>query len=332
MSSAGNAFFLLSRRAAWYGGVLFAAITLNFALPRLAPGDPAYFLVGRTVSELTVEQRQALLAEVGLDRPLFEQYRRYLAGIFTGDWGVSLRYGTSVTSVLADRLPWTLLLGGSAMVLSVALGIGLGVFAAWKRGRKEDFGSLFLAMVFDSMPAFVVAMILIGVFSVTLGWLPAFGAGHPDATHGLAFVWETFRHLILPVVTLTITHIGGLFLITRFSMMNAMNEDYVVMAAAKGVGDGVIAFRHALPNALLPIYTNIAVSIGTFMGGNVVVETVFSYPGLGRLIYDSIFARDYNVLQGAFLLVVVLVVGVNFLADMTYPLFDPRVRRPGART
>ncbi|MBI4178348.1 ABC transporter permease [bacterium] len=320
-----------SGRILAYGLSLFVALTINFALPRLAPGDPAYFLLGRAVSELTDAERAKLLSEVGLDRPILEQYGRYLAGIVTGDWGISLRFGKPVTAILAERVPWTLLLGGSALIVSVLLGMTLGVFAAWKRGQKEDIGILSFVMLLDSMPAFWVAMMLIGVFSVTLGLLPAFGAVPIGAAGGMSQVIEVVRRLILPVATLTVTHVGSVFLITRYSMVTALREDYIVMAEAKGVGERGVVFRHALRNALLPIYTSITVMLGTLLGGNVVVETVFAYPGVGRLIYESILARDYAVMQGAFLLIVFLVLAANLMADLAYPLIDPRVRRQGVK-
>ena len=307
------------------------ALTLNFALPRLAPGDPAYYLLGQAVSDLTPEERLQVLSEFGLDRPVLEQYWRYLAGVARGDLGVSLRFGKSVSSVLVERVPWTVLLVGIATALSVLLGVGAGTVAAWKRGRKQDVGILSVVMILDSMPPFWVAMLLIAVFAVALGLLPSFGAVPLGTTGGLAFGTGVAKRLVLPVTTLSLAHVGSVFLITRSSMLTALGEDYVVMAEAKGVSERGVVFRHALRNALLPVYTNVTLSLGALLGGAVVVETVFSYPGLGQLIFESVLARDYNLVQGAFLLVVVGVVAANLLADLTYPLIDPRVRRPGAR-
>jgi peptide/nickel transport system permease protein len=185
-------------------------------------------------------------------------------------------------------------------------------------------------MFLDSMPPFWVAMLLISLFSVTLGFLPAFGAVPIGATGDAAYVVGVAKRLVLPVATLALAQIGSVFLISRYSMLTALGEDYMVTAEAKGVGEVGLVFRHALRNAILPIYTNATLSLGVLLSGAVVVETVFSYPGLGQLIFESVLARDFNLLQGAFLLVSVGVVAANLLADLTYPLIDPRVRRLGA--
>jgi peptide/nickel transport system permease protein len=320
----------IMRRVLQYGLVLFAVLSINFALPRLAPGDPAYFLVGEALQDMTPEEIQQVLSEFGLNRPVLEQYWSYLWGIVRGEWGTSLRFGKPTTEVLLERVPWTLLLSGSALGLSSLFGVMTGVVAAWKRGRRQDVGILSLVMFLDSMPPFWVAMLLISLFSVTLGFLPAFGAVPIGATGDAAYVVGVAKRLVLPVATLALAQIGSVFLISRYSMLTALGEDYMVTAEAKGVGEVGLVFRHALRNAILPIYTNATLSLGVLLSGAVVVETVFSYPGLGQLIFESVLARDFNLLQGAFLLVSVGVVAANLLADLTYPLIDPRVRRLGA--
>ena len=317
-------------RLAQYALVLWIALTLNFALPRLAPGDPLDYLFGQEVNTLTEAQKQQVLRELRLDRPVLEQYVGYFTGILQGDLGRSVRYRAPVTDVLADRVRWTLLLIVPALILKAVIGTVLGAAAAWRRGSPRDLGLLTVMLALDSMPAFWTGMILISVFAVQLGWLPSFGAmplGAGTDTFTLAI--EIGRRLILPVTTITLATVGSVFLLARASMLTTLGEDYVMMAQAKGLSERTVVLRHALRNALLPVYTSLTLSLGVLASGAVVVETVFSYPGLGRVVYEGVLARDYPLLQGAFLFVTVGVVAANLLADLTYPLLDPRVRRPG---
>lgn len=321
----------LSRRAGQYLLVLWVAVTLNFALPRLAPGDPLHYLLGQEANTLTPEQRERVLAQYGLDRPVPAQYASYLAGLVRADLGTSVRFGRPVRDILVDRLPFTLLLVVPAIVLSTVLGTALGVLGAWKRGRPLGVALLVGMLFLESAPSFWIGMLLIAVFSVELGWLPSFGTGPLVAVDGLpAYGVEVARRLILPVATITLATVGGTFLLARASLLTTLGEDYVLLAEAKGVPGRSVVFRHALRNALLPVYTNVALRFGALAGGAVVVETVFGYSGLGRLVYESVLARDYPLLQGAFLLISVGVIAANLLADLTYPFLDPRVRRPGA--
>jgi peptide/nickel transport system permease protein len=307
--------------------VIWIALTLNFALPRLAPGDPLAYLFGPEVNTLTPAQRQQVLRELRLDRSIPEQYVAYFTGILRGDLGRSVRFRAPVTDVLADRVPWTLLLILPALLLQAIVGTTLGALAAWRRGSGRDLGLLTAMLALESMPAFWTGMILISVFAVRLGWLPSFGA-MPLAAGGdrLTLFLEIGRRMILPVVTITLGTVGAVFLLTRASMLATLGEDYVLMAQAKGLSDRRVIFGHALRNALLPVYTSLTLSLGALASGVVVVETVFTYPGLGRVIYEGVLARDYPLLQGAFLLVTLGVVTANLLADLTYPLLDPRVR------
>ena len=265
-----------------------------------------------------------------LDRPVWEQYLGYFTGVVRGDLGRSVRYRAPVTDVLADRLPWTLALVIPALILKAVIGTGLGALAAWKRGSGRDLGLLTGMLALDRCPAFWTGMILISVFAVQLGWLPSFGAMPlGSSADGLTLAIEIGRRLILPVTTITLATVGAIFLLARASMLTTLGEDYVLMAHAKGLPERTVLL-HALRNALLPIYTSLTLSLGVLASGAVVVETVFSYPGLGRVVYEGVLARDYPLLQGAFLLVTVGVVGANLLADLTYPLLDPRVRRQEA--
>jgi peptide/nickel transport system permease protein len=320
-----------ARIALQYAGVLFVAIVLNFALPRLAPGDAVdYLLPPEAAGEVTAAERESVLAQYGLGGSPVTQFGSYLSRLAEGDLGVSIRYGQPVTEVLTERIGWTLLLVGGALALSTLLGVLLGFFAAWRRGSKSDTTSLTGVMVLDAMPPFFVGLLLILVFSVSLGWLPIFGALPATEASGLALVFEASQRLILPLVTLTLGFVGTVYLIARASLVGELQEDYVLMAEAKGLSPRQVR-RHAQRNALLPVVTITLVGLGTLIGGAAVVETVFSYPGLGRLIYESVLARDYPVLQGAFLLLAVGVLLCNFVADLLYPLLDPRLRRPVAQ-
>ena len=312
----------------YYLGVFFVILTINFALPRIAPGDPAIYLVGEDIQYMSEEERAQVLREFKLDRPVSEQFWAYLGGIFTGDMGTSLIYGRPVWEVVLTRLPWTLLVMGVSLVLSALLGTLIGIIGAWKRGGRRDVGALALVMFLSSIPPFWIAMLLITLFSATLAWLPSYGAYAIGVVPGTApYFISVLKRLVLPVMTLTLVRTGGLFLTARSSMIMAMEEDYVMLAHAKGLRESAVVFKHAFRNALLPIYTNMMMAIGHLVGGAAVIETVFSYPGIGNTIYESVVARDYSLLQGSFLVISVSILLANFLADIGYPLLDPRIRR-----
>ncbi len=316
------------RTSLQYVAVLFAAVCLNFALPRLAPGDAAdYLFPPELAGSISPEQRAEVLREFGLDQPVLTQFGQYLLGLAQGDLLLSVRYGRPVVDVLAERIGWTLLLVGSAVVLATLIGTFLGFRSAWRRGSAGDTGVLSGVMFVDALPPFFIGMLLLLVFSVELGWLPTFGAQPTTAAGGVALLVEVATRLVLPLVTLTLASIGPIYLIARSALLAELREDYVLMAEAKGLSAARVR-RHAERNALLPVSTVVLIGLGTLVGGAAVVQTVFSYPGLGRLIYESVLARDYPVLQGAFLLLAVSVILANFVNDLLYPLLDPRVRRP----
>ena len=315
------------RTVAQYGAVLVAAIALNFALPRLAPGDAIdYLLPPEQAGALTPEQRAEILDRFGLNDPLPEQFKDYVAGIARGDLLVSIRFGRPVTSLLGERVGWTLLLVGGALVLSTVIGALLGFRSAWRRGTSADTGTMAGMMFLDALPPFFVGMLLLLAFSVGLGWFPSYGALAPSDARGLESIGEVLKRAVLPIATLAIAGLGPMYLVARSALVSELAEDYVLMAEAKGLTDKEVR-RHAARNALLPVSTVALVGLGTLVGGAAVVETVFSYPGLGRLIYESVLARDYPVIQGAFLLLIVTVVVANLLNDLVYPYLDPRVRR-----
>lgn len=319
------------RRAGGYAAVLFVALLLNFALPRVAPGDPVdYLLPPQTAGDVSPEQRQRALSNFGLDEPLPVQLQQYFVNLAQGDLGLSVRYARPVTEILGERIGWTALLVGGALVLSTLIGVLLGFASAWRRGSATDTGTLTAVMVIDAMPPFFTGLLLIFVFSVQLDLLPVFGALPASGATGIGFAGDVLERLILPLVTLTLGYLGTVYLVARAALIGELEEDYVLMARAKGL-DARGVRRHAQRNALIPVTTVTLVGLGTLVGGAAVVETVFSYPGLGLLIYDAVLTRDYPLLQGAFLLLAAGVLLANFIADLLYPLLDPRVRRAGAQ-
>ncbi len=315
-----------ARTCLQYGLVLSVAVVLNFALPRLAPGNPIdYLLPPELAGTLTPQQRQQVLSQFGLDQPVLVQFREYVTALARGDLLYSVRYGRPVRDLLAERAGWTLLLVGGGVILSTVVGTLLGFRSAWKRGTAGDVRTLGVVMLIDSMPPFFVGMLLILVFSVYLGLFPIISALPTADTSSVSLLFEAGRRLILPLVTLALAGLGPIYLVARSALVSESQEDYVLMARAKGL-TGRQVRRHAERNALLPVSTVTLTSLGTLVGGAAVVETVFSYPGLGRLIYESVLARDYPVLQGAFLLLTIGVLLANLVNDLLYPLLDPRVR------
>ncbi|HEV8339745.1 MAG TPA: ABC transporter permease [bacterium] len=318
----------LAGKGGQYALVLLFAITLNFLLPRMMPGSPLVFLAGEDVSFLTEEQRGALVNSLGLDRPLWAQYGRYLFQLARGDLGHSFQKARPITEIIGERLPWTLLLVGLSLLIATLVGIAWGALAAWRRGTMMDIGSLGLSMFFESTPSFWLGMIFIALFAAGLGWFPIFGAVTPGAVlHGWAHVSNVAWHLVLPLATLTLITIPGMFLIMRYSMLTVLGEQYIATARAKGVEERRVLFRHAIRNALLPVATVFMLNVGFIVSGATVIETVFSYPGVGRLLYEAVLNRDYPVIQATFFIITISVIVANILADLLYPLIDPRVRR-----
>ncbi len=314
-------------KSAQYLLVLALTVALNFMLPRMMPGSPMVFLAGEDVGFLTQEQRAQLYALHGLDQPRWKQFVTYAANLARGQLGYSFQRGRPIAAMIGERLPWTLLLVGLGLVLATIIGVALGALAAWRRGSAVDLGTLGVAMLFESVPSFWLGMVLIAVFAARLGWLPIFGAGTAGVSlHGWANLVDRARHLVLPLSTLVLITIPGVFLIMRYSMLSVLGERYIATARAKGVAEAVVLRRHAVRNALLPVATVFMLNLGFIVGGATVIETVFSYPGIGRLLYEAVLNRDYPVIQGTFLIITVSVIAANLLCDLLYPLIDPRVR------
>ena len=312
-----------------YALVVLAAVIGNFALPRLAPGGPIEYLAPPADGSVTAEEREEILERFDLEGSTGQQFVAYVGNLAQGDLGTSIRDRRPVTEAIGDRVGWSLLLVGTAVVLSSVFGVMLGFASGWRRGSKRDVGILTAVLGVDALPAFFVGLMFLLVFSVKLGWFPVYGAVTSADVSGLARIGDIVRRLVLPGVTLTLVGLGSVFVVARSAMISETGEDYVFMARAKGLDESGVR-RHARRNALLPVSTVSLLGFSTLVGAATVVETVFSYPGLGSLGFDAVRARDYPLLQGVFLLFALLAIGVNLLNDLLYPLLDPRVRKAGS--
>ncbi len=305
--------------------VLLAIIVLNFFLIRAAPGDPAVVMAGEAgaTDELFVAQ---LREKFGLDRPMHEQLFLYVKGIASFDLGFSFRQQMPVSKLIMDRLPATLLLTGTAFAISLGLGVLLGGMAARRAGRWTDSAITALALVFYATPLFWVALMLVLLFSVQLDWLPSFGFETVGSGYtGLRYVLDVAAHLVLPAITLGLFFMATYTRMTRASMLEVSRLDFIKTARAKGLQDSVIQRRHVLRNALLPVVTLAGLQAGTLVGGAVLTETVFAWPGIGRLMYDALLQRDYNLLLGVFIVSSAMVLIFNLITDLIYRLVDPRI-------
>jgi peptide/nickel transport system permease protein len=305
--------------------VLFVIITLNFLLPRLMPGDPIMNVLGEEAFYGSPEVLEGLRAEFGLDGPLYVQYGRYLANLFSGDWGYSFLYMRPVLDSVALHLRWTLALVLPSILIGALIAAVFGSLAARFRGSRMDIGLSSSFLLAYSMPHYWLAMMLLFLFSFQLDWFPLGKVSSGD-TAGLAYALDVGWHMVLPLTVLTIFKASYDFLVVRNSVVAIYGEDYILMAQAKGLSETAVLFRHALRNALAPLVTVTAIQFGAIMAGALLVEVVFSWPGMGMLIYEAIGARDYSLLQGAFLIIAACMLVANFLADVVYAWLDPRTR------
>ena len=304
--------------------LILVLIVVNFFLIHLAPGDPVVYLAGQSGDE----QYYALIrAKFGLDKPLLIQLWVYLTNILRGDLGFSLSYQQSVAAVIFSRVPATFLLTGSAIMAATVGGVVLGVEAARRENSLFDRAATTFALFTNSFPSFSIGQLLLLFFALYLGLFPAQGISSVNRNlTGAVYLFDLLIHLVLPVLTLAVIEIALIMRLTRTEMLNILNENFITTARAKGVSERKVFYAHALRNALLPIVTVVGANLGMILSGAVLVETVFAYPGLGRLMIEVIAARDYPVLMGLFLLISISVVVVNFLTDITYTLLDPRIK------
>lgn len=300
--------------------------TMIFFLFRAMPGDPTAYIIDPSIP---AEARAQLMEKYGLDKGKFTQYKIFLSDLVKLDFGDSYFYGEPVMKIIKDRMPATLILMMTAMVFAYAIGIVLGSLMAWWRGGKLESVSVIIALFFRSAPTFWVGLMMIIIFSTILKWFPAQGmrtAGYIGDSFGEVFLNLDFlKHLILPSIVAGLYFLATPMLIMRNSMLEVMNEDYIEMAQAKGLKDKQIRYRHAARNALLPVITSGALFIGSAIGGQVLIEVVFSWPGLGREIVQAVSRHDYPLAQGIFIIISALMMFMNLVADILYAALDPRI-------
>jgi peptide/nickel transport system permease protein len=300
----------LARRLVLTIPVLLGVATLVFSLIHLIPGDPAQAMLGEAAPQADVEE---LRHRLGLDRPLVEQYGVFLQGLAKGDLGTSLRTGLPVTEQIVERMPATIELAAAAMLVAIAFAMPLGIIAAVRRGTAVDHAAMTISLAGVSVPNFWLGPMLAIVFAVELGWLPVSGRG-------------TWAHLVLPAISLGAALAAILARMTRATMLEELREQYVQAARARGVSRLRAVLRHAFRNSLIPVVTLLGLQFGAVLTGAVITETIFAWPGIGRLLIQSIGFRDYPLVQGCILLIALTYVGVNLLTDMFYGVLDPRIR------
>lgn len=316
----------MRKRLVHYLIILAAIVVMNFFLPRMLPGSPLKSLVGENPGDLTAAEKMGILEAYHLNDPLPVQFACYLRDLFTLQWGNSYSKRQPIVDLIASRAGWTLLLAGSGMVLAALIGTGLGAWSAFRRRKKRDMPLIFTTTVVSSVPPFWVAILLLAVFGVRLKWFPIYGAYSMWENYtGLARVWDVARHLFLPLVTLVLTSLMSFFTTSRYGTLRILEEDYVKMARLRGISEKRVIFCYVIRNTLIPVFTLFMMDVGYLLSGSVILETVFSYPGLGTLMQEAVLARDYPLMQYTFLLTSVLTVAALFLADLLYGRIDPRM-------
>jgi len=322
-------------RILFYACAAWIAITLDFFIPRLAPGDPVAALVGKmsTKGYITPAMQQTLGAEFGLNThdTLVVQYFKYLGNLLHGNLGNSIQYfPTPVSKIIGQDIGWSIMLGAGAVIISFLLGCLFGIVVAWKRGSLLDT-ILSPAMNFlSAIPYFWLALLSLFIFAYLLDWFPLTGGAYYslNVNPGLSldYIGSIIQYAFLPALTLVISSLAGWMLTMRNSMITTLSEDYILMAKAKGLSNSRIMFRYAARNAVLPNITGFAIAIGAIVGGQLLTEMVFSYPGIGYALFQAVGEQDYAMIQGVFLIITLAVLGANFLADLLYAFLDPRVR------
>jgi peptide/nickel transport system permease protein len=306
--------------------VLWVVTTLTFFLFRLMPGDPSLNFLSPNFTE---ETRAALLHGFGLDKPLWEQYLLYFGQLLHGDFGQSFLQNAPVSQILWDALPNTIILTLVALCIAYAFGIVAGAFLAFHRGGVAEAVAIPTALATRAAPEFWLGMLVLALFAFQLGWFPTSGAVSPGGTIGSLsdrlLSGDFWWHLCLPALTLTLFLQGLPLLLMRATMLEVLNDEFIVMARMKGLSRWSVVMRHAARNALLPVVTAFALGLGASIGGNVVIETVFAWPGIGRVLVQAVQGADYPLAQGAFIVIAFVLVVMNTVADLMYALLDPRV-------
>lgn len=321
----------LLQRLAFYLVTAWAAITINFLIPRMMPGDPVQSLINRYQGQLSTRAIDSLRTLFGLDddKSTWQQYLDYWGNLLRGDLGTSFTFfPTGVGEIIAQGLPWTLALMGITTVLSFVLGTGAGIYAGWKRGSWVD-GMLPITTFISSIPYFWLGLLSISVFAVQWRVFPSSGGHDSGVVPGMnwEFISSALYHGTLPAITIVVSAMAGWVLGMRNMMVSVSSEDYVLVAQAKGLPERRVMFSYAARNAILPNISNFALSLGFIVGGTLLVEMVFSYPGIGYVLFQAVGAKDYPLMQGVFLIVTLAVLAANLLADLAYMALDPRTRR-----
>ena len=332
----------IARRIIYTIFLIWFVLTLNFIIFEIMPGSPLEFFAGRP-GALTEARVQELLELWGFNDPLHERYSRYIVNMLTLQFGTSARTGKAVVEIIQEALPNTIMLMGLSTVLAIFIGILLGAIAAYKRGGSVDTGLVFASLITYSLPTFWMGMMFLIIFGLRLDWFPIgktvsyWAAQLPPIFQiqilsftirmpSLAELFDRLWHLFLPATVLVLFQYGGYLLLTRATMVEALSEDYIVTARAKGLQERVVLFRHALRNASLPIITSAAMAFGFMLSGAIITETVFSWPGLGGETWDAIQGYDYPILHVLFFVIALCVILANFFADLLYGIIDPRIK------
>ena len=316
----------LSKKLIYVIITVIVVIIFNYVLFRLMPGDPMTMLSRNP--KISADALESIRRLFGLDLPWYEQFFVYVKNLLHGELGMSFTFKAPVTSVIASRIVPTVVLLISCEIFAVLIGLTLGTIAAWKRGKKADLAIMGGSLMLYAMPTFWFSMMMVVIFAVKLRLFPISGMLTPGmsyATTGL-MLSDFGRHLFLPCAVLTLNYIAEYAIMMRSTLTDILSEDYILTAKAKGFPDRYVLRYHALPNALLPVTTLVMMNLGFVVAGTIEVETIFSWPGLGRLMFEAVTARDYPLLQGTFLITTICVVVANFLADITYVYLDPRVK------
>lgn len=317
--------------------ILLVIILINFFLPRLMPGDPFTTealddsFQGASYTPGQIEKYKAYYR---MDEPIPVQLIHYLGKSLRLDLGYSLRFNQDVFELILIRLPWTLGVVLVSLSISTVLGVAIGAFSAFRRRMKIDSMLYFGMVVFSEIPSFLIGILLLFVFGAGLSWFPLAGATTTFAQYDSVFqqVLDILHHAALPVIALALSQVGSFYLLGRSSMLTVLGKDYIRTAQGKGIGESRILFRHALKNAAPPIISKIFMSLGMMLGGAVLIENVFNYPGIGRLMREAVMARDYVLIQGVFLCLAVMILILSFFADFAHNYLDPRLREKGSHT
>ena len=308
--------------------IFFVILTVLFILFRLAPGDPVTRMVD---PNLTPEEAEHLIAQLGLDEPIWIQYLYYLKNFFSGNFGISFHYGQPVVQIIGERLPNTMYLFTTSIIISALLGIFLGRIAAWHRGKRTDTVMTIGALVCHTLFLPWLALLMIWVLGYKVGWFPLTGIISPEVwidpqSGAWVKLLDILHHMALPLMTLVFIHFGSYLLIMRSSMLDTLGEDYIVTARAKGLDERTIRNRHAAPNAALPVVTSVGLSLAFSINGGALTETVFTWPGIGRELVFAVSNSDYPLAQACFLLIAAVVLVTNLIVDVLYAYLDPRIR------